>query len=220
MKKHRKLFPLILALVVLMTAIVSCGDHGDDISDSNVTDDLNIETDGNPPAETTDVPETEKYRYSSSIVSSGENNIQPIQCMRGTTQYKNGEPVLEGCGDGVYRIFNDPETKLSDIPVLAWNGEVKVSVPVNVQLGYIKVYSTDYEELEYSIKSFSDLSALPYGEYLVVFAEQIDGRGCDAEIEDFRITDNECLFRLVIPEPSSMDFVKNRIPGCCQVDAV
>ncbi len=149
--------------------------------------------------------ETDKYRYSSSIVSSGQNNIQPIQCMRGTTQYEKGEPVLNGCGDGVYRIFDDPETQLSDIPVLAWSGDVNVTVPVNVLLGYIKVYGTDYEELGFAIEGFRDLSALPHGEYLIVFAEQIDGRGCDAEIEDFWITDNECLFRLVIPEPSSKD---------------
>ena len=132
--------------------------------------------------------ETEKYRYSSTIVSSGNNNIQPIECFLGTTQYENGEPTLNGCGDGVYRVFSDPETKISDFPVLVCDGDITATVPVNVTLGRIKVYGTSFKELEYTINDFSDLTALPYGEYLVVFSEQIDGRGCDAEIVDYWIT--------------------------------
>ena len=146
--------------------------------------------------------ETEKYRYSSTIVSSGNNNVQPIACFRGTTQYENGEPTLSGSGDGVYRVFSDPETKISDFPVLVCDGDITATVPVNVTLGHIKVYGTSFQELEYTINDFSDLTALSYGEYLVVFSEQIDGRGCDAEIVDYWITDNENLFRLVIQEPS------------------
>ena len=153
--------------------------------------------------------ETEKYRYSSTIVSSGNNNVQPIACFRGTTQYENGEPTLSGSGDGAYRVFNDPETKISDFPVLVCDGDINVSVTVNVTLGRIFVYDTSFQELEYTINDFSDLTALPYGEYLIVFSEQIDGRGCDAEIVDYWITDNENLFRLVIQEPSKNE-TKNK----------
>ena len=147
--------------------------------------------------------ETEKYGYSSTIVSSGSNNIQPIACFLGTTQYENGEPTLNGCGDGVYRVFSDPETKISDFPVLVCDGDITATVPVNITLGRIKVYDTSFQELEYTINDFSDLTTLPYGEYLIVFSEQIDGRGCNAEIVDYWITDNENLFRLVIQEPSN-----------------
>ena len=153
--------------------------------------------------------ETEKYRYSSTIVSSGNNNVQPIACFRGTTQYENGEPTLSGSGDGAYRVFNDPETKISDFPVLVCDGDINVSVPVNVTLGRIFVYDTSFQELEYTINDFSDLTALPYGEYLIVFSERIDGRGCDAEIVDYWITDNENLFRFVIQEPSKNE-TKNK----------
>ena len=149
--------------------------------------------------------ETEKYRYSSTIVSSGNSNVQPIACFRGTTQYENGEPTLSGSGDGAYRVFNDPETKISDFPVLVCDGDINVSVPVNVTLGRIFVYDTSFQELEYTINDFSDLTALPYGEYLIVFSERIDGRGCDAEIVDYWITDNENLFRCVIQEPSKSE---------------
>ena len=149
--------------------------------------------------------ETEKYGYSSTIVSSGNNNIQPIACFLGTTQYENGEPTLNGCGDGVYRVFSDPETKISDFPVLVCDGDITATVPVNVTLGHIKVYGTSFQELEYTINDFSDLTALPYGEYLIVFSERIDGRGCDAEIVDYWITDNENLFRFVIQEPSKSE---------------
>ena len=153
--------------------------------------------------------ETEKYRYSSTIVSSGNNNIQPIECFEGTTYYENGEPTTSGCGAGAYAVFEDPETKISDFPVLVCDGDITATVPVNVTLGRIKVYGTSFQELEYTINDFSDLTALPYGEYLVVFSEQIDGRGCDAEIVDYWITDNENLFRLVIQEPSKKE-TKNK----------
>lgn len=153
--------------------------------------------------------ETEKYRYSSTIVSSGNNNIQPIECFEGTTYYENGEPTTSGCGAGAYAVFEDPETKISDFPVLVCDGDITVTVPVNVTLGRIEVYDTSFQELEYTINDFSDLTALPYGEYLIVFSEQIDGRGCDAEIVDYWITDNENLFRLVIQEPSKNE-TKNK----------
>lgn len=151
--------------------------------------------------------ETEKYGYSSTIVSSGNNNIQPIACFLGTTQYENGVPTLNGCGDGVYRVFSDPETKISDFPVLVCDGDITATVPVNVTLGRIEVYDTSFQELEYTINDFSDLTALPYGEYLIVFSEQIDGRGCDAEIVDYWITNNENLFRLVIQEVADIPTV-------------
>ena len=153
--------------------------------------------------------ETEKYRYSSTIVSSGNNNIQPIECFEGTTYYENGEPTTSGCGAGAYAVFEDPETKISDFPVLVCDGDITVTVPVNVTLGRIEVYDTSFQELEYTINDFSDLTALPYGEYLIAFSEQIDGRGCDAEIVDYWITDNENLFRLVIQEPSKNE-TKNK----------
>lgn len=147
----------------------------------------------------------EKYEYSSTMVSSGNNTIYPIRCFLGSTQYENGEPLLFGCGDGVNRVFSDPESKVSDFPVLVCNGEISVTVPVNVTLGRIVVYDTSFQELEYSIKDFNDLATLPYGEYLVAFVEQIDGRGCDAEIVNYWVTDNENLFKLVIQEPSVDD---------------
>ena len=147
--------------------------------------------------------ETEKYRYSSTIVSSGNNNIQPIECFEGATHYENGEPTAVGCGAGVYAVFDDPETKVSDFPVLVCDGDINVSAPVNVILGQIKIYDTSFQELEYTINSFSDLTMLPYGEYLIVFSEQIDGRGSNPETADYWITDNENLFKLVIQEPSS-----------------
>lgn len=153
--------------------------------------------------------ETEKYRYSSTIVSSGNNNIQPIECFEGATYYENGEPTTSGCGAGAYAAFEDPETKISDFPVLVCDGDIIATVPVNVTLGRIKVYGTSFQELEYTINDFSDLTALPYGEYLIAFSEQIDGRGCDAEIVDYWITDNENLFRLVIQEPSKNE-TKNK----------
>lgn len=147
--------------------------------------------------------ETEKYRYSSTIVSSGSNNIQPIECFVGATHYENGEQTTVGCGAGVRSVFDDPGTKVSDFPVLVCDGDINVSVPVNVILGRVKVYNTSFQELEYTINIFSDLTMLPYGEYLIVFSEHIDGRSSNPETADYWIADNENLFKLVIQEPKN-----------------
>lgn len=142
--------------------------------------------------------ETDKYAYSSVTVSSDSHSIQPIQCLFYTTQYENGEPVLEGDGDGVYRIFSDPQTDISDFPVLVSDGAVAVSVPAGSSFWGICVYDTAFQELPYSIRSFEELSGLPEGEYLIVFSEEIDGRGGDPEIQNYWMTVHEDLFRLVI----------------------
>lgn len=142
--------------------------------------------------------ETDKYAYSSVTVSSDSHSIQPIQCFFYTTQYENGEPILEGDGDGVYRIFSDPETDISDFPVLVSDGAVAVSVPAGSSFWGICVYDMAFQELPYSIRSFEELSGLPEGEYLIVFSEKIDGRCGDPEIRNYWMTVHEDLFRLVI----------------------
>lgn len=149
-------------------------------------------------AELTAQNEADKYAYSSVTVRSDSHSIRPIQCFFYTTQYENGEPVLEGDGDGVYRIFSDPQTDISDFPVLVTDGAVAVSVPAGSSFWGIQVYDTAFQELPYSIRSFEELSGLPEGEYLIVFSEEIDGRGGDPQIQSYWMTVHEDLFRLVI----------------------
>lgn len=105
---------------------------------------------------------------------------------------------MSGCGDGAYEIFNDSQTSFSELPVLVSTGRIEVLPPVNVLISRIRVYDINYQETEYNIQSFGELATLPTGEYLIVYVETIDGRGCDDEIKDYWITNNENVFRLVI----------------------
>ncbi len=142
--------------------------------------------------------ENEEFKYTSTRIISGDNAIFPIKKLLNTTYYENRQPTLSGCGDGAYEIFNDSQTSLSELPVLVSNGKIEALPPVNVLISRIRVYDINYQETEYSIQSFGELATLPTGEYLIVYVETIDGRGCDAEIKDYWITNNENLFRLVI----------------------
>ena len=142
--------------------------------------------------------ENEKFDYTSTRILSGDNAIFPIENLLNTTYYENRQPTLSGCGDGAYEIFYDSQTSLSELPVLVSNGRIEALPPVNVLISRIQVYDVKYQKTDYSIQSFGELATLPTGEYLIVYVETIDGRGCDAEIKDYWITNNENLFRLVI----------------------
>ena len=145
--------------------------------------------------------EPPQYQYSSTSVRSGKSAIRPIQCFEGVTQYENGEPTLMGCGGGAYGIFYDPKTKISDFPVLLYSGAMMAFPSANVTLGSIRVYDTAFQELEYKINEIGELASLPHGEYIVTISERIDSRGGNAEIKDYHITDNACLFRFVMRDP-------------------
>ena len=44
------------------------------------------------------------------------------------------------------------------------------------------------------------LSKLPVGDYLVVYGEEYDSRGCNPEPMEYAITGYECMFRLLVTE--------------------
>ncbi len=147
-----------------------------------------------------DDPLKSQYNYSSVGIRSGEVTIQPIQCMLWTEEHKGGE-VLTGDGFGVSQIIGNKEDH-SSFPTLFYKGSVQSYLPVNAYVARVKVYDTDYNELDYSFDRIDDIYTLLPGEYLVVFYEEIDGRGCDPEIKEFTIRANECIFKFIVPESS------------------
>lgn len=147
-----------------------------------------------------DTSEKAEYPYSSVIIQSGGFEIRPIKCMLWTEEHKNGE-VLTGDGFGVSQIIENKEDH-TDFPTLFYKGSVQSYPPVNAHVARVKIYDTDYNELEYSFDRIDDIYTLLPGEYLVVFYEEIDGRGCDPEIKDFTIRGNECIFKFIVPESS------------------
>jgi hypothetical protein len=60
--------------------------------------------------------ENEKYRYSPITVAIGEVGVHPIKCALSSTHYVNGEARETGCSDGVWYLFNNPETDPNDFP--------------------------------------------------------------------------------------------------------
>ena len=149
--------------------------------------------------ELTSQNETEKYQYSTMIVSSGDSSIKPIECFLSTTQYKNGTPLIHGDGGGVYMVFSDSDTDISEFPVLVYDGNISVSTSADVTILGIYVYDTAFRLMEYKIKEIRDLTTLPSGDYLIVLLEYQDATKVNPEILDYWLNENECLFRFTIP---------------------
>ncbi len=144
---------------------------------------------------------TEKYSYSSAIVSSASGNIQPIKTLVFATEYSmDGEALLNGCGDGSYRIFSDPETDQSDFPTLVADSEISPTQPTYSKIGNPRVYDTNYEEYKYSHPGWVGLHLLPVGEYIIVFYENTDSRNTDSNAETYWQTQYENIFRLIVPQ--------------------
>ena len=145
----------------------------------------------------------ERYYYSSTSIESDGFSINPIECMLWIEVHKGGE-TLCGDGFGVSRIIENKEDH-SRFPTLLCKRNVTVTPPVNAYLSDFKVYDTEYNELDYTINTYTLGELLP-GEYIIVFREQLDGRGCDPEITDYTVTTNECIFKLIVSESSVTEF--------------
>jgi len=127
--------------------------------------------------------ETEKYSYSSAIVSSGNSNIRPIKTF-----------LYRGPGDGLgcEGIFSDQSTDQSDFPTLVADGQITVAASQSSRIGDPIVYDLDYKRYEYSGDGWEELHLLPSGEYIVVFSEVINVGDENNE------TGYEDVFKLVV----------------------
>jgi len=141
--------------------------------------------------------EKDGLTYSSVTVSSGVSGVYPLKGMFYSNQYLNGEPALCADGKGVYWFFDDQELDHNDFPCLVLDGEIKASAPDNVNIGYVKIYGLDYNEIEY-LGGFEKLSDLAPGEYLVVFTEYHDGSLDNPNVAEYWQTCYEDLFKLIV----------------------
>ena len=148
----------------------------------------------------------QKYDYSSTTISSGGFEISPIKCLLWSESHtKDG--ALSADGVGVSQMIKDKEDHYN-FPTLFYNVNLQVYPPVNANLytAKVKVYDTDYKELKYSYDKIEDIRYLLPGEYLIVFREVIDGRGCDPDITEYSINCYECIFKFIVPENSIKRF--------------
>ena len=145
----------------------------------------------------------ERYYYSSTSIESDGFSINPIECMLWVEEHKNGE-TLSGDGFGASQIIENKEDH-SRFPTLLCKRNVTVTPPVNAYISSFAVYDTEYNELDYTVDAYTLGELLP-GEYIIVFREQLDGRGCDPEITDYTVTTNECIFKLIMSESSVTEF--------------
>ncbi len=145
--------------------------------------------------------ENEEYGYSSAVISSGGESINPIRTLVYTNEYsKDGTPGLCGDGDGAYRIFSDPETKLSNLPTIVANGEVTLTPPEDSKISSPRIYKTNpLDHNEYEQTSWEGLHLLPEGEYVVVFSENTDSRNTNPDAETYWISQFEQILRLIVP---------------------
>ncbi len=140
--------------------------------------------------------ENEKYGYSMITVACGEEGVHPIKCPLDTTHYVNGEMQVTGCSEGVWYLFNNPETDPNDFPTLVLDGIIELYVPTHITYNERPMlYDMNYERIEYS-GDFEGLSELPAGEYLVVFSEYESGEVSNPQ--DYWKSHWENLFKLIV----------------------
>lgn len=141
-----------------------------------------------------------KYEFCTTSIISGGSEINPIRVYIGYSEYKNNELVETVEIPGYEYIFSSDMYDVAEFPTLVLNGDISARPPVNVRIYDVAIYDTDYNRLKYSFDSLTELSELPAGEYVVIYYEEADGRGCDPEIGDYRITKSVGVFKLAIPE--------------------
>ena len=95
-------------------------------------------------------------------------------------------------------IFSDPETKLSELPVLIADGKITVTAPEHARVSGARVFDSNFEHFE-DHSGFEGLHLLPAGEYVVVFFENTDSRKTDPDAETYWLTQYENVFRLTVP---------------------
>ena len=185
-----KRLSILLVLIMMIVFFSSCAAESE-IVDTSVTYDRDISE-----IRVAEQKENEKYRYSSIVVAIGEEGIHPIKCALGSTHYVNGEERETGCSDGVWYLFNNPETDPNDFPTLVLNGKVELYAPTHITYNKrVTLYDMNYEFLDDS-KEFENLSDLPAGEYLVVFSEYESGEVNNPQ--DYWKTHWENVFKLIV----------------------
>lgn len=194
-----KKLSIILALVMLVGLFASCDGIGDELPENSSDENLVSENELTTFAVTSQ-NNNEKYRYCTTFVLSAGAEINPIEVYIGYSEYKNNELVDAVEIAGYEYIFGMDEYDHSKLPILVLNGDISAHPPVNVRIYGVAIYDIDYNRLKYSFDSLYELDELPAGEYVIIYYEEADGRGCDPEIKDYRINKSVGVFKLVIPE--------------------
>ncbi len=148
------------------------------------------------------IAESGNYQYCSTSVISGGAEINPIKVSIGYSEYKNNELFDTVEIAGFEYIFSSSDYNVSEFPKLVLDGDISALPPVNVSISNVRVYDVYYNRSDLTFDSISELSRLPAGEYVIIYNEEADGRGCDPEIKDFRINKSVGVFKLVITVPS------------------
>ncbi len=141
---------------------------------------------------------TEKYEksYSGVTVKCGDAEINPISCTVWCNIYDNGMQSI-GDGIGAWRIFDDKNTNLDELPILIFRESISATAPEGTKLGEITVFSTEYKEL-YRYVTFGQLNNLPAGDYLIVYGESVIEGVKDSNY--YAEYANDGLFRLIVRE--------------------
>ncbi len=140
----------------------------------------------------------EDFNYSTAIVTSENETVNPIQCLLWTNQYVNGENTLCGDGEGYHHLVII-EADHNALPTLTLKGSViasSTSVGSSVSQS-VRIYSTDFEEIQMN-SNFKELSELSVGEYIIVFEERTDTRCGDESIKDYWLSGFDCVFKLIV----------------------
>lgn len=163
----------ILALILLVGLFASCNDDR-----------------GNA-----ELPKEKEYEYCTTRIVSGSEAVHPICVRLGYSEYKNNKLVDTVELAEIEDVFG---YNVDEFPTIILDGTPDANPPVNVLIHNIKVYDTEFNLLKFSFQTIRALSELPRGEYVIIYEEEADGRGCSPDITDFRINRSAGVFKLVV----------------------
>lgn len=123
---------------------------------------------------------TNKYSYSSTSISSGDQSVNPIQAnlwFEECNSNENNKTVFSEQGTGAYSIlFGDTQAPIEAIPRLKVTDKVILKKsPQCIEYGSPELYDLNYEKIFFPLKpNWSNLQLLPPGEYILTFKEYIE----------------------------------------------
>lgn len=106
------------------------------------------------------------------IVADNNASINPVSVHIGYTWYKDEKSAFTEEIAGWEYVMNIESYKYENFPHLTLERRLTSSLPENVTISSFMVYSTNWEETEYSFDDLYELSNLPAGDYIIVGIEK------------------------------------------------
>lgn len=162
----KRMLCLLVAVIFCLFTLVGCKNAP-----------VNRKQNDSSPIDLLTEPINDKYDYSAMTISSGNRTISPIQTFLEACDYDSTKldlVIRSEDGTGVQGLFENPDTLLSDFPVLVATDKINVS-QLSQCIGFSspEIFDLNYKKLSKFV-TWNNLHLLAPGEYIVSFTEYIE----------------------------------------------